>query len=96
MRGDYSAAGQYYQESLALKREAHDRYGIAASLNNLGIIAYDQGDLGTAQRLCEESLALGRELGGKLHTSRSAHEPGENRASARAISSYPRRTLRKR
>jgi hypothetical protein len=39
-----------------------DKRGIAFSLNNLGNIASEQGDYAAARVLCEESLALRREL----------------------------------
>jgi hypothetical protein len=42
-----------------------DTLGTANSLNNLGRVAYDQGDYARAAALHEESLALRRELGEK-------------------------------
>src|SRR5438105_4121141 len=52
-----------YQDSLAIRRELGDRPGIAASLNNLGLVAFEQGDYPAARALYEESLAIRRELG---------------------------------
>ncbi|MBK8432193.1 MAG: tetratricopeptide repeat protein [Chloroflexi bacterium] len=37
--------------------------GIAASLNNLGLVAVDQGDYAAAQALFEESLTHGARWG---------------------------------
>ena len=47
------------------QRELGDKWGIAASLNNLGGVAYEQGDFASSRSLHEESLALFRELGDK-------------------------------
>ena len=55
-------AEEYYQESLAIRRDLGDRWGIAASLNNLGQLARQQGDLRKARSLLQESLAIRREL----------------------------------
>jgi DNA-binding CsgD family transcriptional regulator len=51
------------EESLALSREAGYREGIAWSLNELGIVAYRQGDLGRADASLEESLRVHHDLG---------------------------------
>jgi tetratricopeptide (TPR) repeat protein len=48
-----------------LRRESGDRWGIAEALENLGIVAYSQGDDEAARMLYEESLAMRRELGDK-------------------------------
>jgi predicted ATPase/DNA-binding winged helix-turn-helix (wHTH) protein/Tfp pilus assembly protein PilF len=63
MQSDYSAARDYYEESLALRRYLDDRSGMAAALNNLGLVACEQGDLATAKSLIEQSLPMVRELG---------------------------------
>jgi tetratricopeptide (TPR) repeat protein len=55
-----------HEESLAIKRELGDKWGIASSLGNLGILAADQGDYALARALHEESLGLRRELGDRL------------------------------
>ena len=49
-------------EGLALRREAQDTLGIAASLTNLGTIALNQKELDQAAALYDESLALRRAL----------------------------------
>jgi tetratricopeptide (TPR) repeat protein len=59
-------AATLYEESLAFSREAGDRLGIAADLNNLANAVFDLGDYGRATALYEESLALYRE-GGDLY-----------------------------
>jgi hypothetical protein len=55
-----------YEEALAISRELGDRWGIAAWLNNLGLIAYRQGEYGAARSLHEESLSISHELGDRL------------------------------
>src|SRR5438552_18133556 len=47
------------------------------SLNNMGIVAYSQGDYGTARTLSEEGLALRRELGNKEGTASSLLNLGD-------------------
>src|SRR6185295_3226636 len=49
-----------------IKRELDDKWGIASSLGNLGIVANDQGDYPLARALHEESLAIRRDLSDKL------------------------------
>src|SRR5207237_4890675 len=43
-QSDYASGRALLEESLAIGRELGDRTGIARSLNNLGIVAYHQGD----------------------------------------------------
>jgi adenylate cyclase len=62
-QGDYTAARERNQESLAIRRELGDTPGVATLLNNLGIIARFQHDLSGARQMNEESLALFRKLG---------------------------------
>ena len=61
-QGDYPAAAELYEESLALRRELGDKRGTANLLNNLGVLARFEGDLATARARYEESLALLRSL----------------------------------
>ncbi len=56
-----------YQESLALRREIGDEASMAATLNNLGITAMEQGALAQAQVLYAESLQIFRRHG-NLHS----------------------------
>ncbi len=62
-QGDYAPARALYEESLAIRREAGDRRGVAGSLCNLGNVAHVQGDYASARALYEESVAVFRELG---------------------------------
>jgi predicted ATPase/class 3 adenylate cyclase/Tfp pilus assembly protein PilF len=63
LQGDYRAAREVLEKSLAIMRELGDRSGIALSLNSLGNVACEQGDFGLGRALHEETLAIRRELG---------------------------------
>ncbi|MDQ2920952.1 MAG: tetratricopeptide repeat protein, partial [Acidobacteriota bacterium] len=60
---DYGAARSLFEEQLALNRKLEDKWGIANSLNNLGIEALRQRDYAAARGLYEESLLIWRQLG---------------------------------
>jgi tetratricopeptide (TPR) repeat protein len=62
-QGDYTRAAALHEEALALLRALGDTRGIAASLDNLGLVAQAQGDYTRAATLHEEALALLRALG---------------------------------
>ena len=62
-QGDYAAARELNQESLAIRRELGDTPGVATLLNNLGIIARFQHNLEDARQMNNESLALFRKIG---------------------------------
>ena len=66
LQGDFPAARALHEESLAIRRELGDRFGIAASLGNLGNVAVNQGDHPAARALQEQSLAIYRELGDRF------------------------------
>src|SRR5262249_4998789 len=52
-----------YEESLTIKRELGDRWGIAMTLGNLGFVASEQGEYGVAQGLIKEGMTIFKELG---------------------------------
>ncbi len=62
IQGDYAAAQEFAEESLAIARRLDDRFGMARCLNNLGLIATRLGDYERARACHEESLALRREF----------------------------------
>lgn len=62
-RGDYEAAREHLEASLALRRAEGDLPGVAGSLNNLGCVARSQGDLAAARAYWIDSLAVAREAG---------------------------------
>ncbi|MGH8169890.1 MAG: ATP-binding protein, partial [Steroidobacteraceae bacterium] len=72
-QGDYPAAQRFLEQSLALSREAGDRWGIATSLNALGVSARDRGDYAGAQESFEQSLSCWRQLGDRLSAARCLH-----------------------
>jgi tetratricopeptide (TPR) repeat protein len=51
-----------YEQSRALAERERDSWGVAAILNNLGILCEEEGDLDAARRLYEESVTIFREL----------------------------------
>jgi len=64
--GDYTHAGEYYNESLALYRELNNTAGIATECHNLGYVALHQGDERQAAAHFVESLTLRQTLGNNL------------------------------
>ena len=75
-QGDYPAAREWYEESLALRREVGDKRGTANLLNNLGVLARFEGDLATARARYEESLALLRALGDRAAVGQALNNLG--------------------
>jgi DNA-binding CsgD family transcriptional regulator/predicted negative regulator of RcsB-dependent stress response len=61
--GDIPAARKYFERAMSLRRELADRRGVSVSLNNLALLAIDEGDLTGARDLFEESLLIKRQLG---------------------------------
>ena len=60
IKGEYTNATKYYQESLLLGRKLEDKIIIASSLNNLGNICYEQGSYSEAKVYYEDALLLYR------------------------------------
>lgn len=60
-QGDFAAARADFDESLRLRRELGDPEGIATALNNLGTLAFEQGDYDQAWAANAE--ALDRDIG---------------------------------
>jgi predicted ATPase/DNA-binding SARP family transcriptional activator len=56
--GNYEAASQHLEVSLALRRTLGDASGQAATLNELALVAVNQGELGQARELGEEALQI--------------------------------------
>jgi len=50
-------------KSLEIARQLHDGQAVAVSLNALGVLAQDRGDICAAHALFEESLAVWRGVG---------------------------------
>jgi ATP/maltotriose-dependent transcriptional regulator MalT len=66
-RLDYAGADLVTQEALSLARELGDAWAIAQTLDNLGVVAWRDGDLARGTSLHEESLAVAREAGDSRH-----------------------------
>jgi Tetratricopeptide repeat len=62
-QGAWVRAKEVMEESLALRQQLQDRWGIATSLHNLGTVARAQGDLTRAAALYEESAGIRDALG---------------------------------
>jgi non-specific serine/threonine protein kinase len=73
---DHPAARVLHEESLAIRRELGDRFGIATSLNSLGNVSLSQGEYLVARTLYEESLAIRRELGDRFGIATSLNNLG--------------------
>lgn len=63
----WEKASQLHLQALALREEAQDRLGMAASLNNLGMVAADAGLWHAALRWYRLSLEHYRHLGARSH-----------------------------
>jgi hypothetical protein len=61
--GDPSRATALLEESVAIKRQAGNRVGMASSLNNLAMLAVEVNDLERAAEYLQETLAIDREVG---------------------------------
>ena len=66
-RHDLDAVQAYFEESLAIRRELGDSWGISQSLMNLGSLAAERGDFERSKTLTEEGLAVARAWGEKSH-----------------------------
>jgi len=75
-QGDYAAAQALHEESLAIKRELGDKFGLTLSLNNLGNVTWRQGDYAAAYVFHKENLELSRELGDKRGVGASLNNLG--------------------
>jgi tetratricopeptide (TPR) repeat protein len=62
-QGDYQAAREAYNDSIALERATHHDDGVAESLTGLAAVSLAVGDLAGARRLAEEGLRIRRALG---------------------------------
>jgi predicted ATPase/serine/threonine protein kinase len=69
-QGDFAAAQCFLEQSLSLYEQLDDRWGVAASLNALGVSAKDRGDYPAALTYLQRSLACWRTLPDRLSTAR--------------------------
>ena len=66
-KDDQPTAQDWIKESLSIRRAINDQFGIAQSLDTMGLMAYEQKDFSTARTHTEESLSIFREIGDRLH-----------------------------
>ena len=62
-RGDYAAALEWYEKSVAINEELGNRAVLAAAYNNIAGIHYARGDYAAALEWYEKSVAITDELG---------------------------------
>lgn len=72
-QADYPAGKRFAEASRLLYEGLNDRWGVAASLNALGICARDSGDYEAAQTYFERCLECWRSLPDQLETARCLH-----------------------
>ena len=64
--GRRAEAKRHYEESLRIRRELDDRWGVAFCLDNIGFLTREMGQYDEARRLHEESLLISRQIGDQL------------------------------
>ncbi|MEM6253213.1 MAG: tetratricopeptide repeat protein [Cyanobacteria bacterium P01_D01_bin.156] len=62
-QANYPAALDLFQQSLAIRQDIKERYGIAESLNNIGFAYDSQGNYAEALGYYQQALAIRQELG---------------------------------
>lgn len=75
--GDWDAARQLHEQSMAIRRSLGDRLGIADSARYIAALAIRTGEVGTARQLHEERLAIERELDNAAHVAEALSDLGE-------------------
>lgn len=75
-QGDFAAAERFIGQGLDLYRALDDDWGIAVSLNALGVNERDTGDYAAAQKNFELSLAYWRKIDDRAATARCLHNLG--------------------
>src|SRR5665811_955646 len=75
-KGDCGESLGRVDERLAQFRAVRDAWGVAFSLNDLGLISHVLGDDDEAYRFCEESLAMFRRIGDRRGHAFAAHNLG--------------------
>ena len=61
IRGNYKNSQKYFEAALEIYEKLDDKYGISASLNMLGLNAYDIGDFKGAKVYLEKCLELNKD-----------------------------------
>jgi class 3 adenylate cyclase/Tfp pilus assembly protein PilF len=76
VRGDYPKALNYYNQSLKIDEQISDQKGIAASLNNIGLIFVNQGDYPKALDYYTRSLKIDEQIGEEKGIAQSLNNIG--------------------
>lgn len=76
-QGDYEEASALHKESLEIRQELGNEYGIASSLHNLGTLAMYRGDYESARATLLESLSIREKLGDKRDIGALLHAVGQ-------------------
>jgi tetratricopeptide (TPR) repeat protein len=76
-RGEYAKARKLLGDSLALRQELGDPWGIAQTLQNFVSLALQQGDYVNAKKYSEETLALFQQAGDLRGIARELTDLGE-------------------
>ena len=75
--GNNIEALEYYEQSLAIKRELGNRTGEARNLRSIGSVSTSLGNYVEALEYYERSLVISREISDRLGESRTLHNIGE-------------------
>jgi len=76
VRGEYSKAQEYYTRSLKVYEEIGDQSGVAASLNNIGLVAKNQGNNSKALSYYTRSLKIHEQTGNQEDMANSINNIG--------------------
>jgi predicted ATPase len=75
-RGEYEAALEWYERSVALGEELGDRAVLATTYNNIASVQYARGEYEAALEWYERSVALKEELGDRAGLATTLHNMG--------------------
>ncbi|HJS29753.1 MAG TPA: tetratricopeptide repeat protein, partial [Anaerolineales bacterium] len=67
IQGYHAGSRAYLERTLGTYRQLNDRHGESVTLQNLGVVSYDMGDLMHAGDCWEQALTIFREVGDRRH-----------------------------
>jgi tetratricopeptide (TPR) repeat protein len=76
-RGDYTAAGRYYRQTLVECEEIGERFLMAMTLNRLGSLAAELGKHAEAKEHLHQSLTIHQEIGDKRGAASALNDLGK-------------------
>jgi tetratricopeptide (TPR) repeat protein len=71
--GNYTVSKSYFEEAKAIFDSQGDMSKSAQVLNNLGVVAFRQGNAEAAVILCNSSLNINNQIGNRVNASRNQH-----------------------